>query len=183
MNNNIEYGLFENVIDSYYLDSQIRDDFQCTKTCYTHDTTAGTVCPNPPCTHTYGHISQQLNSLIDSEEQHTLNANKADASLFTTDTATQCAYNIIPSDLDTKPSNDAHSHSNNNTGSKHHAVNINVETLWVMHTYSIMILIMVMHLFTKINTQHCYIKSYKTPIGVYMIQTQLKAIRYLQTWI
>ena len=39
-----------------------------------------------------------------------------DISLFTTDTATQSAYNIIPSDLDTKPSNDAHSHSNNNTG-------------------------------------------------------------------
>ena len=30
MKNDIEYGLFENVIDSYYLDSQIRDDFQCT---------------------------------------------------------------------------------------------------------------------------------------------------------
>ena len=39
-----------------------------------------------------------------------------DASLFTTDTATLCAYDIIPSDLDTEPSNDAHSHSNNNTG-------------------------------------------------------------------
>ena len=31
INNDIEYGLFENVIDSYYLDSQIRDDFTCTK--------------------------------------------------------------------------------------------------------------------------------------------------------
>ena len=31
MNNDIEYELFENVIDSYYLDSQIRDGFQCTK--------------------------------------------------------------------------------------------------------------------------------------------------------
>ena len=27
INNDIEYGLFENIIDSYYLDSQIRDDF------------------------------------------------------------------------------------------------------------------------------------------------------------
>ena len=43
MNNDIEYGLFKNVIDSYYLDSQIRDDLQCTKTCYTHDTTVGTM--------------------------------------------------------------------------------------------------------------------------------------------
>ena len=92
MNNDIEYGLFENVIDSYYLDSQIKDDFQCTKTCYTHDTTAGTVYPNPPCTHTYDHISQQLNSLVGSEQQHTLYTNKVDASLFTTDTATKYAF-------------------------------------------------------------------------------------------
>ena len=115
MNNDIEYGLFKNVIDSYYLDSQIMDDFQCTKTCYTHDTTAGTVYPNPPCTHTCDHISQKLDSLADSEQQHTLYTNEVDASLFTTDTATQCTYNIIPSDLDTEPSNDAHSHSYNNT--------------------------------------------------------------------
>ena len=27
INNDIEYGLFKNVIDSYHLDSQIRDDF------------------------------------------------------------------------------------------------------------------------------------------------------------
>ena len=116
MNNDIEYGLFENVVDSYYLDSQIRDDFQCTKTCFTHDTTVDTVYPNPTCTHTYDHISQQLDSIADSEQQHTLYTNEADASLFTTDTAMQCAYNIIPSDLDTKHSNDAYSHSNNNTG-------------------------------------------------------------------
>ena len=116
LNNDIEYGLFENIIDSYYLNSQIRDDLQCTKTCYTHDSTAGTVYSNPPCTHTYDHISQQLNSLADSAQQHTLYTNKADASLFTTDTATQCAFNIVPSDLDTELSNDAHSHSNNNTG-------------------------------------------------------------------
>ena len=47
INKDIEYGLFENVIDSYYLDSQIRDDFQCTKACYTHDTTTSTVDTNP----------------------------------------------------------------------------------------------------------------------------------------
>ena len=94
MNNDIEYGLFENVVDSYYLNSQIRDDFQCTKTCYTHDTTAGTVYPNPPCTHAYDHISQQLD-LADSEQQHTMYTHEMDASLFTTDTATQCEFNII----------------------------------------------------------------------------------------
>ena len=114
MNNDFEYGLFENDINSYYLQSRIRDDFQCTKTCYTHDTTTSTVYPNPPCTHTYDHISQ-LESLADCAQQHTLYTNEADASLFTTDTSTQGAFNIIPSDLDTEPSNDAHSHSNTNT--------------------------------------------------------------------
>ena len=29
INNNIEYGLFEDVIDNYYLDSQIKDNFVC----------------------------------------------------------------------------------------------------------------------------------------------------------
>ena len=33
--NNIEYGLFEDVISSYYLDSQIKDDFKCDQNCYT----------------------------------------------------------------------------------------------------------------------------------------------------
>ena len=35
INNNIEYGLFEDVIDSYYLDSQIKDDFTCDQNCHT----------------------------------------------------------------------------------------------------------------------------------------------------
>ena len=35
INNNIEYGLFEYVIDSYYLDSQIKDDFMCNQNCHT----------------------------------------------------------------------------------------------------------------------------------------------------
>ena len=96
--------------------SQIRDDFQCTKTCYTHDTTASTLYPNPPCTHTYDHISQQLNSLADTAQQQTLHTNEADTSLFTTDTTTPCPFNIIPSDLATESPNDVHDHSHNNTG-------------------------------------------------------------------
>ena len=35
INNNIEYCLFEDVIDSYYLDSQIKDDFMCDQNCHT----------------------------------------------------------------------------------------------------------------------------------------------------
>ena len=116
INNDIEYGLFENVIDSYYLDIQIRDDFQCTKACYTHDTTASTVDTNPQCTHTYDHISQQLNSLADTEQQQTLYTNEADASLFTTDTSTECAFNITPSNLETESVEDVNDTPQNNTG-------------------------------------------------------------------
>ena len=53
-----------------------------------HDTTASTVDANPQCTHTYDHISQQLDSLADTEQQQMLYTNETDASLFTTDTST-----------------------------------------------------------------------------------------------
>ena len=77
INNHIEYGLFENIIDSYYLDIQIRDDFTCTKACYTHDTTASTLDTNPQCTHTYDHTSQQLDSLADAEQHQMLYTNES----------------------------------------------------------------------------------------------------------
>ena len=34
VNNDIEYRLFEDIVDSYYLDSEIKDDFQCDHDCY-----------------------------------------------------------------------------------------------------------------------------------------------------
>ena len=116
INNDTEYGLFENVIDSHYLDSQIRDDFQCTKACYTHDTTASTIESNPQCTHTYDHISQQLDSLADAEKQQMPYTNEVDASLFTTDTSTQCTFNITPSNLETNFQEDVNDSLHSNTG-------------------------------------------------------------------
>ena len=104
------------MIDSYYLDSQIRDDFTCTKACYTHDTTASTPDTNPQCTHTYDHISQQLDSLDDAEQQEALYTNEADASLFTTDNSTQCAFSITPSNLETESEKDMNDIPQNNTG-------------------------------------------------------------------
>ena len=32
VNHDIEYGLFEDIVDSYYLDGQIKDDFNVTMT-------------------------------------------------------------------------------------------------------------------------------------------------------
>ena len=115
INNDIEYGLFENVIDSYYLDSQIRDDFTCTEACYTHNTTTSTPDTNPQCTHTYDHISQQLDSLADTEQQQMLYTNEADT-LFTTDTSTQCAFSITPSNLETESKKGTTDIPQNNTG-------------------------------------------------------------------
>ena len=34
INNDIEYGLFKDVIDSYYLDSEIKDNFTCNQNCH-----------------------------------------------------------------------------------------------------------------------------------------------------
>ena len=75
INNDIKYGLFENVIDS-----QIRDDFTCTKACYAHNDTNNMLETRPRCTHTYDHISQQLDSLADTEQQHKVYTSEVDVS-------------------------------------------------------------------------------------------------------
>ena len=61
-------------------------------------------------------IFQQLDTLADAEQQQTLHTNAVDASLFTTDTFTQCAFNITPSNLQTEPVEDTNDTSQNNTG-------------------------------------------------------------------
>ena len=94
INNGIEYGLFEAVINSYYLDSQIKDDFKCDQECYTDTQETQQDQPPTPCTHAYDHITQHINNLEDPMQQNTLYTMEEDASLFTSDTATQCDYNI-----------------------------------------------------------------------------------------
>ena len=91
--NNIEYGLFEDVISSYYLDSQIRDDFRSDQDCYTNTHWQQQDQPLTPCTHAYDHITQHINNLEDPTQQHTLYTQEVNA-LFTTDTTTLCDYNI-----------------------------------------------------------------------------------------
>ena len=94
INNDIEYGLFEEVINSYYLDSQIKDDFKCHQECYTDIQETQQDQPLTPCTHAYDHITQHINNLDDLMQQNTLYTMEEDASLFTSDTATPCDYNI-----------------------------------------------------------------------------------------
>ena len=65
VNNDIEYGLFEDVISRYYLDSQIKDDFRCDQDCYTDTQEKQQDQPLTPCTHAYDHITQHINNLED----------------------------------------------------------------------------------------------------------------------
>ena len=94
INNDIKYGLFEDVINSYYLDSQIKDDFHCNQECYTDIQQTQQEQQLTPCTHAYDHITQHINNLDDSTQQNTLYTMEEDASLFTSDTTTPCDYNI-----------------------------------------------------------------------------------------
>ena len=94
INIDIEYGLFEDVINSYYLDSQIKDDFQCDQECYTDKQQKQQDQPLTPCTHAYNHNTQHINNLADPMQQTTLYTLEEDASLFTTNTATPCDYDI-----------------------------------------------------------------------------------------
>ena len=94
INNDTEYGLFEDVINSYYLDSQNKDDFNCNKECYASTLHKQQNQQLTPCTHAYDHITQHINNLDDSTQQNTLYTMEEDASLFTSDTATPYDYNI-----------------------------------------------------------------------------------------
>ena len=65
INNDIKYGLFEDIVDSYYLDTQIKDDFQCDQDCYTHQQESTIDDHSISCTHTYDHITKHLQDLSD----------------------------------------------------------------------------------------------------------------------
>ena len=97
INNDIEYGLFEDVINSYYLDSQIKDDFKCDQECYTDTQEKQQDQSLTSYTHAYNHITQHINNLEDPMQQNTLYTWEEDVSLFITDTAAPCDYNITNS--------------------------------------------------------------------------------------
>ena len=60
VNNDIEYGLFEDIVDSYYLDSQIKEDFQCDHDCYSQYRDPTNDNYSNACTHDYHHITQSV---------------------------------------------------------------------------------------------------------------------------
>ena len=74
VNNDIKYGLFEDIVDSYYLDSQIKDDFQCDYNCYSQHNDLTIYDHSNTCTYDYHHIAQSIQDLSDSTQQHTLHS-------------------------------------------------------------------------------------------------------------
>ena len=106
VNNDIEYGLFEDIVDSYYLDSQIKDDFQCDHDCYSQQQDPTIDEHSNTCTHEYHHIAQNIQDLSDSTQQNDLHSIEENVSLFADDTMTPCDFNIIDQNPATENAND-----------------------------------------------------------------------------
>ena len=87
VNNDIKYRLFEDIVDTYYLDSQIKDDSQCDHNCYSHQ--------QELMVDDHSNIAQCIQDSSDSIQQNSLHSLEENASLFTDDTATPCDFNII----------------------------------------------------------------------------------------
>ena len=102
VNNDIEYGLFEDIVDSYYLDSQIKDDFQCKHRDPTLDSYSTT------CTHDYHHITQSIQDLSDTTQQNDLHTMEENASSFADDADTPCDFSIV--DHNSESENTKHTH-------------------------------------------------------------------------
>ena len=108
VNNDIEYRLFEDLVESYYLDSQIKDDFQCDQDCYIQHREPTNVDHPNICTHDYQHITQNIQDLTDNTQQNNLHSMEECVSSFTDDTDTHCDYSISDHTSDTESINDTH---------------------------------------------------------------------------
>ena len=128
--------MFEDLVESYYLDSQIRGNFQCDQDCYTQYSELTKDDHPNICTHAYQHIAQNIDDLSDNTQQNNLYSCEESASLFTDDTDTHCDYSISNHTLDTESINDTHT----NFPLCIHNENTHTEILLARHTYSIMTL-------------------------------------------
>ena len=108
VNNYIEYGLFEDTVDSYYLDSQIKDDFQCDHDCYSQHKDPTIDSYSITCTHDYHYISVQ--DLTGSIQQNNLHSIEENVSSFADDTDTLCDFSIVDHNSDAENTNDTHTH-------------------------------------------------------------------------
>ena len=93
-------------MDSYYLDSQIKDDFQCDYNCYSPQQDRMVDDHSNTCTHEYYHIAQSIQDLSDSTQQNSLHSTEENVSLFADDTTIPWDFNIIHQDPVTVNAND-----------------------------------------------------------------------------
>ena len=106
VNNDIKYGLFEDIVDSYYLDGQIKDDFQCDHDCYSYQQEQMVDNNTNTCTHEYHHIAQNIQDLSDNTQQNSLHSLEENASSFTDDNTIPCDFNITDQNAVIDNSND-----------------------------------------------------------------------------
>ena len=106
LHNDIEYRLFEDIVDNYYLDGQIKDDFQCDHDCYSYQQEQTVDDSTNTCTHEYHHIAQNIQDLSDNTQQNSLHSLKENTSSFADDNATPCDFNITDHHLVTENAND-----------------------------------------------------------------------------
>ena len=109
VNNDIKYGLFEDIVDSYYLDSQIKDYFQCDHDCYSQHRDPMIDSYSTTCTHDYHHITQSIQNLPDTTQQNDLHSMKENASSFADDADTLCDFSIVDHNSDSE--NTKHTHT------------------------------------------------------------------------
>ena len=162
VDNDIEYGLFEDIVDSYYLDSQIKDDFQCNHDCYSQHRDLTIDAHSNTCTHDYHHITQSVQDLTDSTQQNNLHSIE--------EIASSCDFSIIDHHSDTENTTDTCTHFLPNNPAYTHKENMHTETLLVNQTYNIMTLTIKTLLYLQTNIWHYYNKNYKIHIGIYTTQ-------------
>ena len=94
LNNQIDYGLFEDIIDSHYLDAQIKQDFECDTQCYTevYETQEKHLLP---CTQSYHHISHNITDINSQQQQEEIFHRENESLLFTTDTTQTCMKELL----------------------------------------------------------------------------------------
>ena len=108
VNNDIEYGLFEDLVESYHLDSQIKDDFQCDPDCYMQTSQLTKDYYLNICTHSYQHIAQNIDDLSNPTQLNKLHSTEESVLSFTDDTDTHCDYSISAHTSDIPSTNDTH---------------------------------------------------------------------------
>ena len=170
VNNDIEYGLFEDIVDSYYLDSQIKDDFQCDHDCYSQYRDLTNDSHSNVCTCDYHHITQSVQDLTDSTQQNKLYSMEENASSFADDTDIHCDFSIVDHHSDTENTNDTHTCLAPKYPGIHSQRKHAYRNTLAIHTYSTMTLTIKILSHSERNIWHYYNKNYKTHIGIYMTQ-------------